>query len=220
MQYIVGLAPFYGRDFIVNSKVLIPRPETERLVEIGLDLVKGIHNPRILDIGTGSGAIALTMKLERPDAELWASDISAAALRVAEQNASAFGLEVNFQKANLFSSTLQKQAWSLVISNPPYLDFRKDKITQEVLEWEPHGALVPEAKLKVKGISERAAWCAEQILRASQKVRPTYTLLELSPRIASFLERRWKKEDGVLSIRRETDLAGRKRFLLVAWANG
>ena len=214
LQYIAGSAPFWGREFLVNKNVLIPRPETERLVELALELVKSRAQARVLDIGTGSGCIALTIKAERPELEVLGSDISAAALTVAKKNAKLLGFEVRLEKHDLFSPRLQGERWDLVVSNPPYLDFSRDKIAAEVKGWEPRIALEPRASARGQ---DRASWCAERILRACELTPPAFTVLELSPRVAMATEKRWRKRDGVERIWRAADLAGRKRFLLVAW---
>jgi release factor glutamine methyltransferase len=217
LQYIAGSAPFYGRELGVAPGVLIPRPETECLVEIALKLLEEHPSANVLDIGTGSGAIAITLKLERPDLVVTGTDISRIALRQASANAAEKGARLAFEKHNLFSSDLVRRNWHLVISNPPYLEFGRDRITTEVREWEPRLALEPTSAMG-KGLEiTRAAWCAERILHASEQARPIYTALELSPRVACFLERRWRKRDSVKRLWREADLAGRKRFLLVSW---
>lgn len=217
LQYIVGSAPFWGREFRVGPGVLIPRPETEALVELSLKLFSGEEPVRVLDIGTGSGAIALTLKLERPHWQVVASDVSARALKFARANAAALEAKVDFRRADLFSSPLRRERWGLVVSNPPYLDVRKDSITAEVREWEPRMALEPLARTKIAGMKERAAWCAEHILQGCAENHPRYTALELSARVAALLEKRWRKHEGVERIWRASDLAGKKRFLLVAW---
>jgi len=219
MQYICGLAPFYGRELLVTPKVLIPRPETERLVELCLELLKGGEGARVLDIGTGSGAIALTLKLENPGLEVVASEFSPAAISVAKKNVARLGIEsMRIERHDLFSEKLQREPhWQLVVSNPPYLEFGKDHIAADVRKWEPRMALEPTAKNRISGTIGRAAWCAERILISCERVRPAYTALELSPRVANYLERRWKKHSSVERVWRESDLAGRKRFLLVAW---
>jgi release factor glutamine methyltransferase len=215
LQYVVGSAPFYGREFFVGRGVLIPRPETERLVELALGLVRGRASARVLDIGTGSGCVAVTMKAERPDLSVAGSDLSAKALATARKNAAFHGVEVRFEKHDLFSPALRGEPWDLVVSNPPYLDFRKDKIAPDVKRWEPRAALEPAAPAGLAG--DRAGWCAERILEACSLAPPAHTALELSPRVAAALERRWRSRSAVKRVWREADLAGRKRFLLVAW---
>lgn len=216
MQYISASAPFYGREFFVDRRVLIPRPETEMLVELAL---RHLPRPgtRVLDIGTGSGCIAITLKLERPDLDVTGSDVSPDALAVAGQNAHHLGAEVRFEEADLFSAGLRAEPWDLVVSNPPYLAFARDKVAADVKRWEPKSALEPSLAAKVAGAPDWASWCAERILLACAESPPRLTVLELSARVASALERRWRKHPAAERVWREADLAGRKRFLLVAW---
>lgn len=218
LQYIVRSAPFYGREFYVDERVLIPRPETEQLVEIALGLFAAERETSVLDVGTGSGAIALTIAIERSKWRVSGSDLSAPALRVAQKNDKRklvkWGLGEDVPKH------WRKKPWDLIVSNPPYLSFAKDKIEQQVKGWEPRMALEPVAKSRLIDIKDRASWVAERILRQSVEILPKYTLMELSPRVAMYLERRWRAHKQVEAIQRMPDLAGRKRFLLVAWKNG
>jgi HemK-like putative methylase len=218
LQYIVGSAPFYGRDFLVKPGVLIPRPETESLVELTLNLGRGMDAPAVLDLCTGSGAVGISLKLERPSWMVTGTDISSRALAVAKKNSKMLGGAVELKKANLFSPALRAKRWDIVVSNPPYLEYGKDFIARDVKKWEPRLALEPSAKAKVKGIT-RAAWCAERILESCAVASVKFTALELSPRVSIYLFARWKKHPKVSRIWREADLAGRKRFLLVEWSN-
>lgn len=242
LQYIVGSAPFYGREFFVKRGVLIPRPETESLLEFCLQYLKDKPGARVLDIGTGSGILGISLKLEKPDLEVTASDLSLAALSVAKKNSVAMRAELRFLRASFLSSGLEQEDWDLVVSNPPYLDFRKDKIADNVREWEPRMALEPKAignsKLKVrvkdkgrvvgKVFGKRNANPQEDlaplagltILEQCSQAKVGATFLELSPRVAMKLERQWKSSPRVKSISRAPDLAGRKRFLLVVWNHG
>lgn len=219
LQYALGSAPFYGREFFVDERVLIPRPETEILVELSLHLLKDRSDARVLDIGTGSGCIAVTLKGERPGWTVRGSDFSSAALAVAKRNARDLGADVAFEKHDLFSPRLARQAWDLVVSNPPYLDFRLDKVAADVKKWEPRMALEPAASARPLGKVTRGGWCAEKILVSSAAGSVGFTAMELSPRVADFLERRWRKHPRAERVWRESDLTGRKRFLLVAWKN-
>ena len=121
LQYITGSTEFYRRNFIVNKSVLIPRSETEQLVVQTLSFVRerGIENPRIADICTGSGAIAVSLALELPAAEVHATDISSAALGVAQQNANELNAELEMYKGNLFDPL--SGAFDVIVSNPPYI---------------------------------------------------------------------------------------------------
>jgi release factor glutamine methyltransferase len=148
VQYIVGHQEFYGRDFIVNSSVLIPRPETEYIVETVLEL-KPAADAKIIDVGTGSGCIGVTLALELPTAKVFAADISEAALTVARQNAAALGASVPFVCMDLLGAV--SDTFDFVVSNPPYVrrgDF--DRLQREVREHEPHVALFsPEGETEI-----------------------------------------------------------------------
>jgi len=121
LQYITGSTEFYRRNFTVNESVLIPRSETEQLVVQTLSFVRerGIKNPRIADICTGSGAIAVSLALELPVAEVHATDISSAALGVAQQNADDLNAELDIYEGNLLDSL--SGAFDVIVSNPPYI---------------------------------------------------------------------------------------------------
>jgi release factor glutamine methyltransferase len=136
LAYILGWREFYGRRFRVRPGVLIPRQETETLVETAL---AHVENGPILDLGTGSGCVAITLKLERPDLEVWASDVSDAALEVAHNNADALGANVNFVSSNLFSA-LSGRRYTAVVSNPPYIA-DSEELAPEVGVHEPKSAL-------------------------------------------------------------------------------
>lgn len=143
VQYILGHTEFFGRTFAVNSSVLIPRPETEVLVEQTLDRMKGVANPHVLDIGTGSGAIAVTIAAERDDACIVATDISTAALDTARANAECLGVSdrVEFVEGDLFEA-VSGRLFDAIVSNPPYVAENDRKALQrEVRDHEPATAL-------------------------------------------------------------------------------
>ena len=124
LQHVLGLAHFYGLELRVTPDVLIPRPETERLVELALETVASLPTPKLLDVGTGSGAVALALKRERPDATVMASDVSAAALQVAADNAARYGLEVGFVNSDLLTApavAALAPSLDLLVANLPYL---------------------------------------------------------------------------------------------------
>ncbi len=139
-QYITHKQEFYGRGFYVNTDVLIPRPETEHLVEAALEWLRRHAGGRVLDVGTGSGAIAVTVALESGVA-VAASDISLAALAVAERNRRTHAAQVEFFAADLLEA-LKPASIDLLISNPPYVPGADAANMQsEVRNWEPHVAL-------------------------------------------------------------------------------
>lgn len=144
VQYILGHAPFYGREFMVDDRVLIPRPETEQLVEWVLkDAGETTGKPiSVLDIGTGSGAIIQTLMLENPRVRGFAADISSDALAVAELNAQRFGLNyLHLVESDVFDA-LDDLEFDIIVSNPPYIAMAdEDEIDTNVLEYEPHTAL-------------------------------------------------------------------------------
>ena len=154
LQHVLGYADFCGNRFCVNGSVLIPRPETEWLVDEGAKLMDGCiasdetqhkapHSPkRILDIGTGSGCIAISLKLRLGDAYVEAWDISEEALRTAESNAQALKAEVTFRKRDALRADNTAAPWDLIVSNPPYIcDSERSAMDDNVLLHEPHTAL-------------------------------------------------------------------------------
>jgi len=145
VQYVLGEAEFYGRTFKVNSSVLIPRPETELLVN---EIICEYHNTlaskgiRILDIGTGSGCIAITLALEIPRAIVHATDISKEAIITAMQNAGSVSASVRFHEHDILDEEISYGPFDLVVSNPPYISEKeKTEMKHNVLMYEPHIAL-------------------------------------------------------------------------------
>ncbi|MDN4492102.1 peptide chain release factor N(5)-glutamine methyltransferase [Ureibacillus aquaedulcis] len=148
VQYITGVEEFYGRTFQVDESVLIPRPETEELILGGIKRMKNLFGNqtelRLADIGTGSGAIAITMKKEWPTAEVVATDISVAALETAKTNAKSLEAKIEFRLGDL-TEPLKNEKWDVILSNPPYIAFDEAKeMSEVVLEHEPHSALFAE----------------------------------------------------------------------------
>jgi release factor glutamine methyltransferase len=145
IAYILGAREFYGRNFIVSPAVLIPRPETALLCETVLERLSAMEARKgasILDLGTGSGAIALTLACERPDARLTAVDISPAALDVARRNAAQLGVaeRIRLLTSNWFSM-LADQRFDIIVSNPPYIDEHDAHLGEGDLRFEPRMAL-------------------------------------------------------------------------------
>lgn len=140
-QYVVGKAPFYGRMFIVSRDVLIPESETEELVEWVLDTMPKDKPLRVLDLGTGSGVIGITLKLERPLWQVTLSDISAGALRVATANQRLHGTNLPEIESDMFAR-LADQKFDLIVTNPPYIATSEISLMDKaVLDYEPPVAL-------------------------------------------------------------------------------
>lgn len=142
IQYILGETEFYGLTFNVNESVLIPRPETEELVDWIRNENNGNSNLKILDIGTGSGCIAISLKHEFPTAEVDAFDISENALKTAQNNANINKLSVRFTEVDILNAPDTLNKWDIIVSNPPYvLENEKTDMDANVLNYEPHLAL-------------------------------------------------------------------------------
>ena len=143
IQYITGEAEFYGLSFKVNREVLIPRPETEHLVEKVIEIARGFERQRIADIGTGSGAIAVALASQLPAARIHATDKSAAALKVARANAARNGVaeRVRFHEGDLLAPVAGK-LFDVIVSNPPYVsEADRNSLAVEVRDYEPAQAL-------------------------------------------------------------------------------
>jgi len=200
-QYITGRQEFYGREFRVTPDVLIPRPETEHVVETALRIAP--QAARILDVGCGSGALAMTLRLET-GAALWASDISPAALRVAAENAQRLQAPVAFVACDLLSA-FADGSMDLIVSNPPYVPLGdKAGLQREVRDWEPHEALF--AGPTGLEIYARLVRDAGRVLRAGG-----WLVMELgfntSERVAAMFLSQWQNLETV------PDLAGIPRVI-------
>ena len=138
IQYIRGRCDFYGREFLVDSRVLIPRPETELLVERIVRIAR--RGARVVDVGAGSGCIAITLAVERPDLRVTSVDVSPAALAVARTNARRLAARVGFAGSDLLAGC--RGTFDVIVSNPPYVaEGEKARMQREVVAWEPHLAL-------------------------------------------------------------------------------
>jgi release factor glutamine methyltransferase len=140
LQYVMGKTYFRDHLFEVNANTLIPRPETEELVD--LVLAHAPENARVLDVGTGSGCIPISLKLERPSLQVVAWDISKGALEMARQNAETLQAAVSFQQQDIFAWPSSHGHWDIIVSNPPYVtEEEKKEMANHVLDFEPHLAL-------------------------------------------------------------------------------
>ncbi|HWQ24364.1 MAG TPA: peptide chain release factor N(5)-glutamine methyltransferase [Gaiellaceae bacterium] len=201
LAYCLGEWGFRRLTLRVDARALVPRPETEVVVERCLALLRGRSEPRVLDVGTGSGAIALALADEHPGARVTAIDVSDGALALAAENAALTGLAVELRRHDLFTG-LPAGPWDLVVSNPPYVQPGEiGALEPEVREWEPRGALVAE------GATEAVAVGALAVLRPGGAL-----VLEVADgdahRVAGFL-----RELGYEEVQITTDLAGRDRVV-------
>jgi release factor glutamine methyltransferase len=148
IQYILGETEFYGLPFLVNENTLIPRPETEELVEWILESTKYEEQStklNVLDIGTGSGCIAISLAKNLPSAQVSAIDVSEKALATAHKNAEINKVDVNFIIKNILETEALDEKYDIIVSNPPYVrNLEKEEIKPNVLEYEPHLALFVE----------------------------------------------------------------------------
>ncbi|MGB3837323.1 peptide chain release factor N(5)-glutamine methyltransferase [Castellaniella sp.] len=209
MAYILGYREFWGRDFQVGPEVLIPRPETELLVELGLQLLAGIASPAVLDLGTGSGIVGVSIALDRPDARVTATDQSTAALSMAQLNARALGASLLFSPGNWYDTELGLERYHLIVSNPPYIDKQDVHLGQGDLRFEPRAALTDEAD----GLDA---------LRAIVQGAPRHLL----PGAALCVEHGWDQavavqrlfvSCGFIDVATKTDLAGIERLTWGRW---
>jgi release factor glutamine methyltransferase len=150
LQYITGVQEFWSSDFMVDQQVLIPRPESELLVEQAIKLVKSLAElqsrpARILDLGTGCGALAISLAKEVQDAQIWATDISAGAVKLARLNAKKHGVSdrIEFRQGELWQPLMKQDiTFDIILSNPPYVDSEEyNDLPPEVRDYEPRLAL-------------------------------------------------------------------------------
>jgi release factor glutamine methyltransferase len=209
LQHLLGTQAFWKHEFLVTPDALIPRPETEVLVEVSLGLVKGVERPVIVDVGTGSGCIALSIAAEREDAEVHATDISGPALQVARRNARRLGLEgrVAFHEGQVLEPlTGLEGRVHLVVSNPPYVDpADRQELAPEVRDHEPAEALFPPGD--ALSIYRRLVPGSAALLRAGGALA-----VEISPFIPDGVVRLFT-EAGFPEPSVRPDLAGRPRVV-------
>jgi release factor glutamine methyltransferase len=201
LAYVLGEWGFRRLTLSVDPRVLVPRPETEVVVERCLARLRGLEAPWVLDVGTGSGAIALAIADEHAGARVTGVDVSEDALAVARANAQRIGLDVTFASHDLFGG-LPAGPWDLVVSNPPYVRANEVETLQaEVREWEPRVALLAE------GATEAIAEGAREVLRPGGAL-----VLEVAdgdaPRVAGLL-----RQLGYADVTTTEDLTGRDRVV-------
>ncbi len=209
VQYITSEAWFYKLKFLVSPSVLIPRPETEELIELAVAEIKNKSDIQILDIGTGSGCIAITLKKIMPSAEVTAIDVSANALRIAKANAAFHNSTINFIKLNF----LDKPVWDnlvkydIIISNPPYIPLSEaSKMENNVTTFEPHLALfVPDESPYI--FYEKIAAFAQTHLAENGKI-----FMEVHEEHAKQVASIFVAANFIPEIRR--DISGKERMVL------
>ena len=199
LAYLLGRREFYGRDFVVTPAVLVPRPETELLVDLALEALRGRTGPRVLDLGTGSGCIAVSLALERPDAQVVAVDTAAAALAVARDNAAALGARVRFIESDWFAAV--DGEFDLIVANPPYI--AADDPHLAALRHEPQRALTDQGD--GLGCLRRIACDAPAFLRAGG-----WLLLEHGHDQGAAV-RALLAEAGLIAVTTVADAGGRER---------
>lgn len=145
LAYITGSKEFWSLTFAVNQHTLVPRPETELLVEIALQVISDIKSPRVLDLGTGSGAIAISIAKERKDCLITATDISHHALEVAKKNALIHKTKINFIQSDWYKNLTNKK-FNVIVCNPPYIEKDDPELCKFVSEHEPRTALISKNK--------------------------------------------------------------------------
>jgi release factor glutamine methyltransferase len=199
LAYVLGEWGFRRLTLKVDPRVLVPRPETEVVVERCLARIARLPEPRVLDVGTGSGAIALAIADEHPGVRVTAIDASEDALAVARENAASAGLDLELIRRNLFQG-LPGGPWDLVVSNPPYIhDDEVEGLGPEISNWEPRAAVVGE------GTTESIANEARSVLRPGGAV-VLETAGGRAEQVADLL-----RNLGYVDVRVTNDLAGRSR---------
>ena len=206
IQYVLGKAEFYGRAFAVDGSVLIPRPETELLIRAVLKEKK--FSPTILDIGTGSGCIAITLAVEIPSSEVYAIDISKEALTVAQQNAKNLKAKVNFSKFDILANEKLEHRFDIIVSNPPYIaESEKKEMNSNVLDFEPPLALFVTDKdplVFYKVIARRG----KSLLKPGGKI-----FVEINERFGKELKQHFRNE-GYGNVSIEKDINNKDRILM------
>jgi release factor glutamine methyltransferase len=204
LAYVLGEWGFRRLTLKVDRRVLVPRPETEVVVERCLELIRDLPEPRVLDVGTGSGAIALTIADEHPGARVTAIDVSGDALAVARENAARTGLPIAFEQRDLRDGLTG--SYDLVVSNPPYVSAQEiESLEPEVRDWEPRLATVGERH------TELVARAARDVLQPGGRL-----VLEVSADSGDSLVR-LLCDLGYADAKTGSDLAGRDRVVEGRW---
>lgn len=208
-QYIIGTAPFYGEHFAVNKNVLIPRQETEELVEWVLS-ANSQPNLSVLDVGTGSGAIGITLKKQRPDWQVTLSDLSAGALEVARKNAARLRTAVTVVQGDLLAPVAGAE-FDLIVSNPPYISYdEKGEMDSDVLMSEPSMALF--ADHQGLAIYERLA---DQLKQRTVTTKQVF--LEIGYHQGQAVRKLFEERFSSATITVRQDMAGHDRMVQITF---
>lgn len=210
IQYVLGFAPFYGREFFVSPAVLIPRNETEELVHLIIKENSG-KGLRILDIGTGSGCIPISLALEMEGPKVFGVDISEEALKVAEQNAKSLGASLEFLKLDILTEKIPVGNLDILVSNPPYVRYsEKSMMHRNVLDHEPHLALFvfdEDPLLFYRVIGEKA----KKVLKPKGKL-----YFEINEALGKDIQKLLESL-GYSQVRVLKDLNGKERIVIGVW---
>ena len=217
LPYITGEAWFYGRPFKINRAVLIPRPETEMLVEAAREICRGESAPVLADIGTGSGCLAVTLALEIPEAQVWATDLSGDALKLARKNIVRYALEerVTPLRGDLFAPLPPELRCAVIVSNPPYIpEAEISGLQPEVRDYEPRLALSGDGE--ATGL-DGTALHRRLLLEAPPYLKPGgWLLLEVGMGQAQTVAEA-AQEAGYVEVAIREDLAGIGRVVISQW---
>lgn len=210
LQHVLGYASFRGLRLRVSPAVMVPRPETEEVVEAALTTLEGVGEPRVLDVGTGTGCIALSIKHERPDAFVQAWEVSREALSVARENADRLGLEVHFAEVDLFGDDIEhrvSEAVDLLVSNPPYIpDEEAETLPAVVRDYDPDVALFSGAD-PLRYYRALAARASDLCAPGGTVVLETHA--DYADGAAAVLEKH-----GLVDVCLQRDMSGRPRILV------
>ena len=217
LPYITGEAWFYGRPFKINRAVLIPRPETEMLVEAAREICRGESAPVLADIGTGSGCLAVTLALEIPEAQVWATDLSGDALKLARKNVVRYALEerVTQLRGDLLVPLPPELRCAVIVSNPPYIpEAEISGLQPEVRDYEPRLALSGDGE--ATGL-DGTALHRRLLLEAPPYLKPRgWLLLEVGMGQAQTVAEA-AQEVGYAEVAIREDLAGIGRVVISQW---
>lgn len=212
VQYVLGMADFYGLKFKVNPDVLIPRQETEELVHWIIEAHKKTPSIRILDIGTGSACIAVSLKKQLPQAEVWALDVSAKALAIARQNAESNGVEIQFVEADILAENTWQDLpkFDIIVSNPPYITRSEQHLMPDwVLNYEPPLALFVAADADALIFYKKIAKLALQKLNTKGQLY--YEINEFYGKQAKAMLEKFSFQEVIL----QKDMEGKDRMIRV-----